>query len=163
MKAEKNKMLLLSKYVLDAQPYNKKFKEVTWETSDIRRWLNSDFYITAFNDIEQSKIANTLVRTENNPEYGTAGGNDTEDKVFLLSIEEAESFFINDGERKAKTTKYAEKAGVVMDDERYAWWWLRSPGSVSGDAAGVDNFGWVYRSGVYDYYVGVRPALWLNF
>lgn len=164
MKAEKNKMLLLSKYVLDAQPYNKKFKEVTWETSDIRRWLNSDFYITAFNDIEQSKIADTLVRTENNPEYGTAGGNDTEDKVFLLSIEEAESFFINDGERKAKTTKYAEKAGVVMDDERYAWWWLRSPGYNGDFAAGVSRYGWVHRIGdhVNIIYVGVRPALWLN-
>ena len=164
MKIEKNKMLLFSKYVLDTQQYNKKFEEATWETSDIRRWLNSDFYTTAFNDIEQSKIANTLVRTKNNPEYGTAGGNDTEDKVFLLSIEEAESFFINDGERKAKTTKYAEKAGVLMDDERYAWWWLRSPGYDGSNAAVVNNNGWVYRVGIIVIHDddGVRPALWLN-
>ena len=157
-------MLLLSKYVLDAQPYNKKFKEVTWETSDIRRWLNSDFYITAFNDIEQSKIANTLVRTENNPEYGTAGGNDTEDKVFLLSREEAESLFINDKERIALATKYAEKAGVLTSTEGYVFWWLRSPGDKSGSAAGVYEDGWVYRGGysVDSSYDGVCPALWLN-
>ena len=158
MKKEENKVLLLSKYVLDAQPYNKKFEEVTWETSDIRRWLNSDFYTTVFNDIEQSKIADTLVRTENNPESGTAGGNDTEDKVFLLSIEEAKSFFINDGERKAKITKYAEKAGVL-----YAWWWLRSPGDSGNYAAEVNDYGWVIRSGHYVFSrAGVRPALWLN-
>ena len=164
MKAEKNKMLLLSKYVLDAQPYNKKFKEVTWETSDIRRWLNSDFYITAFNDIEQSKIANTLVRTENNPEYGTDGGNDTEDKVFLLSTKEAKSLFINDGERRTTATKYAEKAGVYMNDEGYSWWWLRSPGYKSNGADEVDKYGWVSWYGRdVDYDAdGVRPALWLN-
>ena len=165
MKKEENKVLLLSKYVLDERPYNKKFEEVTWETSDIRRWLNSDFYITAFNDIEQSKIADTLVRTENNPKHGTAGGNDTEDKVFLLSIEEVESFFINDGERKAKTTKYAEKACFLMNDERYAWWWLRSPGYCGYSAVGVLNsYGWVIREGFSVDYDGdgVRPALWLN-
>ena len=161
MKTEKNKMLLFSKYVLDAKQYNEKSEEVTWETSDIRRWLNSDFYTTAFNDIEQSKI---LVRTENDPMYGTAGGNDTEDKVFLLSIEEAESFFINDGERKAKTTKYAEKAGVYMDDEGYSWRWLRSPGFHSICAAILDYRGWVHEDGfcVDCYAYGVRPALWLN-
>ena len=164
MKKEENKVLLLSKYVLDERPYNKKFEEVTWETSDIRRWLNSDFYITAFNDIEQSKIADTLVRTENNPKHGTAGGNDTEDKVFLLSIEEAESFFINDKERRALSTKYAVKAGVGTSAEGYGFWWLRSPGSYGDDAAVVSIHGWIYRNGgnvdfIYD---GVRPALWLN-
>ena len=164
MKTEKNKMLLLSKYVLDAQPYNKEKKVVTWQTSDIRRWLNSDFYTTAFNNIEQKKIADTLVKTENNSEYGTDGGNDTKDKVFLLSIEEAESFFINDGERKAKTTKYAEKAGVFMGNEGYPWWWLRSPGKYGRNAAGVYYSGSVDRYGrIVDYATdGVRPALWLN-
>ena len=164
MKAEKNKMLLLSKYVLDAQPYNKEKKVVTWQTSDIRRWLNSDFYTTAFNNIEQKKIADTLVKTENNPEYGTAGGNDTEDKVFLLSIEEAESLFINDKERIALATKYAEKAGVLPSTEGYVFWWLRSPGNTSDVAAEVFDDGWVYSYSnyVYNYYDGVRPALWLN-
>ena len=81
-----------------------------------------------------------------------------------MSIEEAESFFINDGERKAKTTKYAEKAGVLMDDERYAWWWLRSPGYDGSNAAVVNNNGWVYRVGIIVIHDddGVRPALWLN-
>ena len=165
MKKEENKALLLSKYILDAQPYNKKYKRTTWETSDIRRWLNSDFYTTAFNDIEQRKIADTLVRTENNPTYGTTGGNNTEDKVFLLSVGEVENFFINDVERRAKLTKYAEKKGVYKDGERCAWWWLRSPGRDSSSAAGVNSSGWVYRrhsDNVDSGYDGVRPALWLN-
>ena len=164
MKTEKNKMLLFSKYVLDTQQYNEKSEEVTWETSDIRRWLNNDFYTTAFNDIEQRKVADTLVRTENNPKWGTVGGNNTEDKVFLLSIEEAESLFINDEERRTTATKYAEKAGVYMDDEGYSWWWLRSPGFHSICAAILDYRGWVHEDGfcVDCYAYGVRPALWLN-
>ena len=164
MKKKENKVLLLSKYVLDTSQYNNKFEEVTWEISDIRRWLNSDFYTTTFNDIEQSKIADTLIRTENNPTYGTAGENNAEDKVFLLSIGEAESFFINDEERKAKPTKYVEKARVRTNDEGYAWWWLRSPGLDGYCAAVVNRNGWLHRDGniVYDSRGGVRPALWLN-
>ena len=43
--------------------------------------------------MEQKKIVDTLVRTENNSIWGTDGGNDTKDKVFLLSIEEVEEVF----------------------------------------------------------------------
>lgn len=93
LKIEKDKALLLSRYILDKRPYNKKDENVTWETSDIRRWLNEDFYKIAFNSMEQKKIVDTLVRTENNPRHGTDGGDDTKDKVFLLSIEEVEEVF----------------------------------------------------------------------
>ena len=64
MKKERNKVLLLSKYILDVKPYNEKCEEVTWETSDIRNWLNVKFYRTAFNNIEKEKIQTTLVKTE---------------------------------------------------------------------------------------------------
>ena len=162
MKRKGNKALLLSKYVLDAQQYNKKFEEVTWETSDIRRWLNSDFYTTAFNDIEQRKIADTLVRTENNPTYGTTGENNTEDKVFLLSVEEAESLFMNDGKRRGKPTQYAKKADILTV-EGYSCWWLRSPGRDGDVATEVYYDGRVFRyGGDVDDDEGVRPALWLN-
>ena len=162
MKAEKNKMLLLSKYVLDAQPYNKEKKVVTWQTSDIRRWLNSDFYTTAFNNIEQKKIADTLVKTENNSEYGTDGGNDTKDKVFLLSIEEVKSLFMNG--RRAKPTKYAKDAGCWVEEGYYSLWWLRSPGYYGNCAVEVYGDGWINDKGSYvcSSDEGVRPALWLN-
>ena len=164
VKKEGNKALLLSKYILDVRPYNKEKKAVTWQTSDIRRWLNSDFYTNAFNNIEQSKIADTLVRTENNTKYGTAGGNNTEDKVFLLSIWEAETLFINSEERRTTATKYAKKAGAWTSAEGYVFWWLRSPGYDSYYAAEVSDYGGVYRvgRGVDNYDDGVRPALWLN-
>ena len=91
-----DRALLLSKYVLEGRKYNEENTAVTWETSDIRRWLNKEFYDTAFNNIERQRVRKTLVETEDNPDYGTDGGNNTEDKVFLLSLEEVQKFFVTD-------------------------------------------------------------------
>ena len=164
MKKEGNQVLLLSKYVLDAKPYNEEFEDVTWETSDIRQWLNNEFYTTAFNKTEKAKIQTSLIKNEDNSEYGTSGGNDTEDKVFLLSEKEAETLFSDEEERIAKATEYAEKSGVYVNKEKVAWWWLRSPGYHGHHAAVVNKYGWVYRDGrnVDDDDDGVRPALHLN-
>ena len=167
MKKEGNQVLLLSKYVLDAKPYNEEFEDVTWETSDIRQWLNNEFYTTAFNKTEKAKIQTSLIKNEDNSEYGTSGGNDTEDKVFLLSEKEAETLFSDEEERIAKATEYAEKLGVDINEnseEKGAWWWLRSPGNDSFYAALVNYYGWVYGDGIgvnCNVY-GVRPALHLN-
>ena len=164
MKNEGNQVLLLSKYVLDTKPYNKELEKVTWETSDIRQWLNNEFYTTAFNKAEKVKIQTSLIKNEDNSEHGTSGGNDTEDKVFLLSEKEAETLFSNDDERIAKATGYAEKSGVYVNEKKESMWWLRSPGSDSYGAAGVRSYGRVSRDGniVYDNSGGVRPALHLN-
>ena len=164
MKKEGNQVLLLSKYVLDAKPYNEEWEDVTWETSDIRQWLNNEFYTTAFNKAEKAKIQTSLIKNEDNSEYGTNGGNDTEDKVFLLSEKETETLFSNKEERIAKATEYAQKSGVYVNKEKAACWWLRSPGEDSDSAAEVYDGGWVSRNGDGVYYnnVGVRPALYLN-
>ena len=164
MKNEGNQVLLLSKYVLDAKPYYEEVEEVTWETSDIRKWLNNEFYTTAFNKAEKAKIQTSLIKNEDNSENGTSGGNDTEDKVFLLSEKEAETLFSNDEERIAKATEYAEKSGVYVNEEKAVLWWLRSPGCSRDYAAEVSYYGWINRSGcdVNSYDVGVRPALHLN-
>ena len=164
MKNEGNQVLLLSKYVLDAKSYNEEWEDVTWETSDIRQWLNNEFYTAAFNKSEKAKIQTSLIKNEDNSEHGTSGGNDTEDKVFLLSEKEAETLFSNDDERIAKATGYAEKSGAYVNEEKSAWWWLRSPGDDSDSAAVVYYDGWVYGDGgsVSINVDGVRPALHLN-
>lgn len=165
MKNEGNQVLLLSKYVLDAKPYNEEWEDVTWETSDIRKWLNNEFYTTAFNKAEKAKIQTSLIKNEDNSEYGTSGGNDTEDKVFLLSQKEAKTLFSNREERIAKATGYAhQKSGLSVVEKKESLWWLRSPGSSSYYAAEVNDNGWVNSGGYYvhDDDDGVRPALYLN-
>ena len=155
MKKEGNQVLLLSKYVLDAKPYNEGWENVTWQTSDIRQWLNNEFYTTAFNKSEKAKIQTSLIKNEYN---------DTEDKVFLLSEKEAETLFSNDDERIAKATGYAEKSGVYVNEKKESVWWLRSMGYSSSRAAEVKYNGWVDQDGpsVDCMDGGVRPALHLN-
>ncbi len=162
------KLLLLSKYALDAQRYNEEYTDVNWEKCTLRGWLNSTFYNTAFSQTEQGRIATTKVKTEDNPYYDTEGGNDTEDKVFLLSIGEVLNYFDPDAPACcAKVTAYAKaRGGYVSSDSDFAGigvWWLRSPGFSSLDAAFVNSYG-VSHSGYYVNDTGtvVRPAFWLN-
>ena len=88
--------MLLRKYsellnILDCQPYNTESTEVTWETCSLRQWLNNDFYNTAFNESERKLIETTTLSNPDNP-FGGKGGNNTDDKVFCLSMEEVYSY-----------------------------------------------------------------------
>jgi len=167
------KLLLLSKDALDCKMYNERSERVTWETCTLRNWLNGTFYNTAFSTAERGRIATTKVKNGDNPYYNTEGGNDTEDKVFLLSIGEVLNYFdsdpaVEDPARRAKVTAYAEaQGGWVSSDSGYAgngWWWLRSPGDNVYNAANVGNGGYLDLEGfiVISVNGGVRPAFWLN-
>lgn len=167
------KLLLLSRYALDAKPYHSESKAVTWETCTLRSWLNRRFYHTAFQQAEQECILTTRVRNEDNRKHGTEGGNDTEDKLFLLSTGEVRDYFgtepeTEDPARRVKVTAYARaQGGYCQSDGEYAgngWWWLRSPGSDSYNATDVDYNGRVDRAGDLVNYYGlvVRPAFWLD-
>lgn len=161
----------ISKYALECQPYNTSNTDVTWESCSLRKWLNDDFLNEAFSKKEQSIIAKTDISADKNPEYSTNPGNATTDKIFLLSITEAEKYFTTDESRKCAPTAYAESQGAwtlnhckTASGEVTCRWWLRSPGETHGDAADVDNGGSVYCRGwsVDSGYACVRPALWIN-
>ena len=157
--------LLISKYGLDAKPYNVDYVDVTWENSTLRSWLNEDFYINAFESKERQKVRTTHIVAAKNPEYDTEPGNGTDDPVFLLSIQEAEKYFDNREARKAYPTEYAKANGAYeYSSTKCCWWWLRSPGDFSNYAAYVSSAGWVSRGGnVVRSATGcVRPALWVN-
>ncbi len=157
---EHDRILVISKYGLDAQSYNKTHMSVSWETCSLRGWLNNSFLRTAFTKEEREKIPSVTVNADKNPSYSTELGKNTKDQIFLLSITEANMYFKSDNERKCIPTSYAVSQGANSN----CWWWLRSPGSRSSDAADVDHSGSVETEG-YD--VGsehgtVRPALWIN-
>jgi hypothetical protein len=159
-----NKALLITEYGITSKPYNNKFEKITWAESDIRKWLNSDFYLTAFNTDERKRIADTFVVNSENPEYGTPGGVNTTDKIFLLSITEAQKYFKDDNARKLKPTPFAKMRGAWVSNDGYSCWWLRSPGSNHYFAAHVCNGGDVHYDGygVERDNNAVRVALWLN-
>ena len=155
--------LLISKYALDAKPYNEEYEYITWENCTLRSWLNDEFYDAAFNEEEKDCIIQTEVKAEDNPRYGTDAGNDTEDNVFLLSISEAEQYFDDDESRICNPTNYAVNQGAYTSNGA-CWWWLRSPGYYSSNASYVRGDGSVDDDGynVYDTGISVRPAVWVR-
>lgn len=155
-------ILVISKYALDALPYNNSFTEVTWETCSLRKWLNETFFSNAFSSDEQEAIRNTTVTADKNPSFGTSSGNNTTDKVFLLSITEVNKYFTSDS-AKCMGTEYCN-AQRALEDDSGVYWWLRSPGGSSNHAAGVTDYGFVdnYGLGVNYSNIAVRPALWID-
>ena len=164
-KDQNGKMLLISRYALDCRHYHSKNEKVTWETSDIRSWLNNDFYGTAFTKAERAKIKSTTLENRDNADYNTDGGNDTKDKVFLLSIDEAKAYLPSTVERVCIATKYAESQGSQLESlTRSCRWWLRSPGSTLYTASFVKVDGFILQLGtpVSVEKRSVRPAVWVE-
>ena len=90
---KKGKAYVVSKYSLTQRPYNSNSDSVTWESCELRQWLNNDFYNEAYSESEKNKIPLVTVENKDNPFSGTDGGKDTKDKVFLLSLEDCETYF----------------------------------------------------------------------
>jgi len=151
-KFEDGTALIVTEGAVGCGAYNRECESITWEDCTLRKWLNSGFFDTAFTPEECAAIIDTEVVNDDNLMYGTPGGNDTVDKVFLLSIDEVEKYFASDEDR------------VCYDTEGdLVWWWLRSPGYCSIYAANVyydgrrSNYCFVANDDL-----GVRPALRVN-
>ena len=165
LEKQDGKVLLISKCCIDAKPYNEEYAPVTWETCTLRQWLNDDFFNEAFSEKEKELICDTHLQNPDNPEYGTDGGNDTTDKVFLLSIDETSKYLSDKIVRKAEATDYAKDKGIFVSEENgKSWWWMRSPGSDDLCASCMGNDGFVHGDGqmIEDRTCGVRPAMWVN-
>ena len=146
-----SKALLLSKYLLERKAYNDEYVDITWENCTCRKWLNSEYINLIFSKNEQKYILTTDVVNNNNASYGTNGGNNTKDKLFLLSIDEFKKYYPNGSEAQYKNGSSA-------------WWVLRSPGGIQSDAAEVNLDGNLYEYGYsVDDEVGIRPALWVKY
>ena len=135
-----------------------------WETSSLRKWLNEDFYNTAFNKPQQNCIQE-LTRDNKSKNDSKYDSNPTSDKITLLSYWDVintsygfnPSNDIHDTARYRKSTDYAQCQGVYTREG--SSWWLRSPFS-SYMSAIVDNVGLAeYSSDVNRPDQGVVPAL----
>ena len=146
---ENNKMLVISRYALDAKRFDDDSNN--WKNSEIRSWLNGDFYNNAFNEKEKK-----CIKSSNLSDVGTI------DNVFLLSTKEAKKYFVNKEIRKCKVTDYAKKNSDWLDDNGYSWWWLRSLElNYDNVVCLVGRTGNVSSSDV-SFEIFVRPALWIN-
>ena len=169
LEAEGENVLLLSKYGLDAQAYNSSDEAVTWENSGLRQWLNDTFYKSAFSEAQREVIIPVINVNPDNERWGTSGGNDTNDTVFLLSIEEVESYFSDRNETLwTQATPYAVAQGAFVADNGDSPWWLHSPGDhndggfcaayVDYRPSGVSLSGYAAQRNSRT----VRPSLWVK-
>lgn len=134
-------MLLVSRYGLDTKPFFlSDFRGFGWEDSFVRTWLNNGFYQGAFTDDEKNQIDVVQLTTSDDSGVLQNGGNSTFDKVFLLSVGEANLFFRDDNDRRLIPTQYAIAEGAFAIDG-YCYWWLRTPGNPKVQATLVCNEG----------------------
>ncbi len=186
-----NEAFLMADKGLDDQYYYTELEYVTWETCTMRSFLNGygsasnkaekdytkkNFINSAFTLSERNLIKEKTIENKDDSKYGTAGGNSTKDKVFLLSYDDVTNrsygFSSYDDEldkaRRIQSTTYARAMSANYSvKEEYSgnsYWWLRSPGSNSRTAVTVRNHGFIERSGglVKAYNVAMVPALYLN-
>lgn len=174
--------LLISKCGLDTKPYDTNENGTTWEKSTIRMWLNAIFYNKAFNSAEQAIILTTSV--DNNKEqcyssWSKNDGNNTQDKIFLLSYAEVKKYFDvvywkNAGPKENKKPRIAPTAYAIaqgastfslyktVDGADSGWWWLRSLGQNGIEVAAVGASGCLHSFSAYETSASIRPAMWVN-
>ncbi len=178
LEKDEESVLLLSKYALDARPYNSEEKYVTWENAELRAWLEDEFISAAFSEKEISRIAVTENKNPGVDEYKIPAGNDTKDRVFLLNVPEFHEYFgrgyTMSGEPEVRPegflafpTEYAKARGAEIRTDGATVWWLRSCAEDGGwryRVACVDDLGRAYNfcRQIERADVVVRPAVRIN-
>lgn len=186
------KATLVCDMVIDGREYQDSYEEVeyeynTWYTynhdapyntwannyeySEIRAWLNDTFYETAFSTSQQTIVVETTVKNDIETTKGNDENliiedficNDTVDKVWLLSYQEAYTYFNDGNSRAKKSTDYAQCQGAYTQTASYslekADWWIRSPYYWSPFASYVGWYGSCDGGKQVNETCGVVPAV----
>ena len=167
LNVQDGRILIITEGIIQHRDYNNnKFDTVTWADCELRQYLNEAFY-NSFNDEDRAKIIQMTNRNPDNPWYGTDGGEDTQDHIFPLSIEECVKYFgdsrqlsnqpigdtrygwlaetplwyIHDEYDDNRKAGYAD--GVENYGEEFGAWWLRTPGWNGALPAGTAFVGYV--------------------
>jgi len=159
--------LLISRYGVDSRAYHTSYENMTWEKSSLRNWLNTTFLQTVFSPTEQDQIQTVTVdngKSQGYSAWGTDGGKDTEDQIFLLSHAEAEKYFATKEARICMATEYTKKQGAMfLGAEGRCSWWLRSPGTNPCNAECIAiNGALKFEDYVSNTRIVVRPVLWID-
>ncbi|MDR2505592.1 MAG: DUF6273 domain-containing protein [Oscillospiraceae bacterium] len=183
---QNNAALIITEDIIEHRAYHDTYQDITWADCSLRKYLNGEFY-DRFSEADKSRIIPTLNQNLDNQWYGTMGGADTQDNIFLLSLEEAVCRYFGDSSSKLHNPGKNQRYWFERKDEnngkrcaqfkkRTTWYWLRSPGRVSKKAVyihGDGNIGIqgnnIFKGNIDDFYYegvkymgGVRPALRLT-
>ncbi|MDR1815782.1 MAG: DUF6273 domain-containing protein [Clostridiales Family XIII bacterium] len=144
--------LAIAKDCVAQMPYHSPGGTASWDMCSIRGWLNADF----FDSLPPEMRERVLLADVKNPDNcSIPAGDDTQDYLFLLSLDE----YANVLPEALRCARYKGRPG---------WWWLRSPGYASTDVANVlpdgSLDGGLSGHGFYSHCDcgGIRPACYLN-
>ena len=146
---QSNSAMLITDEVIDEMQYYSKWNDITWKQSTIRKNLNNEFYNT-FSEEEKAVIKETDIVNNKNPEYGTPGGENTKDKIFLLSVAEVNKYFASDNDRVA-----------YFNGDPCSWWLRLSGCDQSAPYVSSDGFVTLHGDELSEY--GIRPVINLEF
>ena len=150
---ENNRALLLCEYGIDCRRWNESWDmKVSWKECTLRSWLNEEFLYRAFTQEERRQILRTKLTDT-----------DTEDVIFLMSLDEVREYMDSEELRECVPTPYAIGRGAedILSTES---WWLRSQGTRNSSAAVVNWFAEEDTEGdmVSADGIAVRPCFWLD-
>ena len=179
---QNNAALIITEDIIEQRPYHDAYKDITWADCGLRKYLNGEFY-GKFNATDKSRIIPVTNKNLDNPWYGTKGGADTQDSIFLLDIEDVVCRYFGDSSEKLQNRSKKQNYWFQRKDENNSkriakfmgydyWWWLRSPGRINrvaayvhgnpGGCVGINGNSVFFRSFGAERDGGVRPALWLK-
>jgi hypothetical protein len=185
---QNNTALIITENIIETRSYHDRYVDITWADCALRKYLNAEFY-NSFATDEKPRIIPVINKNLDNQWYGTKGGKDTQDSIFLLSLDEAVCKYFGDSSTKLYNRNEKHKYWFQSKDENnskrvaasngltnyykspYNSYWLRSPGRINKKAVYIKSTGCVGIQGNNvlennisepDYFGGVRPALWLR-
>ncbi|MFA7417146.1 MAG: DUF6273 domain-containing protein [Acholeplasma sp.] len=180
------KALIITLDIVKQMPYHNRHEAVIWLNSSLRDYLNNTFY-NEFSDHEKARIITTTNHNSGNLWYNPGPEPDSEDKVFILSLEEMVGPYFNDSMQllinKGKNQRYWFERRDDNNSFRkssylgYVWWyWVRTGGrlktstvyihgdgniGIQGNKASKKNYNTLHPI-TQSNEGGVRPALWLE-
>jgi hypothetical protein len=183
---KENRVLIISEQIIEQRDYHDKKEATTWEQSEIRHYLNSSF-LERFSSSDKGNIVTIQNKNTDNPWYGSVGGHDTVDRVFLLSLDEVVRLYFGDSSRLLDNPKPNQRYWFDRKDENNSkrralfidshwWWWTRTPGKnnkvaiyihgdgnigIQGNGISKTSFNTLHHS-TKSNEGGVRPALWIK-
>ncbi len=157
-----HRALLISEQAIVLQKYHEKWLVGTnWADCTLRQWLNGKFLTSSFTVDERKRILTVTNHTPNHE--GIEYDDPTEDRVFCLSIDEAEKYFSDSAQRIVYPTD-AAKSSLIFAPSGACRWWLRTTGHTGSHAACIDSDGQIISRGidVNDGRTFVRPAIYIS-
>jgi len=110
------KALIITEGIIEHRRYHDAYKEITWAECSLRKYLNGEFY-DRFSAADQSRIIPAINKNHDNQWYGTKGGEDTKDKIFLLSLEEVSCKYFGDSSSKLYSPRKNQRYWYERKDE----------------------------------------------